>query len=300
MAYLKTHLHACWIVFALLANPSAASAANAAQMRSWRESLAFHASFDQGPNADFARGDGRIFTATDRNKRDQAAPGLPSPELVRLAPGEGRFGTAIEFRKKMIPLVFFRGPENLGYRPENWSGTVSFWMRLDPDTDLEPGYCDPFQIYAQSWTEGNLFVEFSKDHAPRHFRFGILPVTKSWNPLNRKYEEMPEAERPIVAVHRPDFRRDRWTHVLVTFANINSGAPDGRGALYLDGAKIGALSGWNHLFRWEPDKSVLTLGLYYVGFLDDFAIFDREFQSEEVQAIRLLPAGVSEILARRN
>ncbi|MBI4621894.1 MAG: hypothetical protein HY736_01575 [Verrucomicrobia bacterium] len=263
-----------------------------------REALAFHASFDRSADADFARGDRRIYTAADRNKRDDSPPGLPAEDLVRIARGEGRFGDALEFRKKMKPQVFFRGGANLGHQPKNWNGSVSLWLRLDPEKDLEPGYCDPFQIYAQAWTEGNMFVEFSKDHTPRHFRFGLMAVTKFWNPHNRKYEEMPEAERPIVAVHRHPFRRDRWTHVLVTFANINSGAADGRGTLYLDGAKIGSFTGWNNTFNWDVTKSALTLGLNYTGFLDDVAIFDRELTDHEVRAVFALPHGVGGLQAR--
>ena len=34
----------------------------------------------------------------------------------------------------------------LNYNDRNWSATVSVWLRLDPDKDLEPGYCDPVQI----------------------------------------------------------------------------------------------------------------------------------------------------------
>lgn len=283
--------------FAALALPAVAAPT---PLSALRDALTFHASFDTAADADFARGDRRIYTAPDRNKRDQATPGLPSADLVRLAPDEGRFGAALEFRKKMTPLVLFRGPENLGYRPTGWDGAVSFWMRLDPDKDLEPGYCDPFQIYAQSWTDGNMFVEFSKDHTPRHFRFGIMAITKLWNPLNRKYEEMPEAERPIVALHRPAFRRDRWAHVLVTFANINTCSPDGRGTLYLDGAKIGSFTGWNNLFTWEPAKSVLTLGLNYTGFLDDFAIFDRELSDADARALFSLPRGIADLGAPKN
>lgn len=266
---------------------------------SLREALAFHASFDRSADADFARGDRRVYTAADRNQRDNAPPGLPSEDLARIAQGEGRFGDALEFRKKMKPLVFFRGGANVGYQPKNWQGSVSFWLRVDPDKDLEPGYCDPFQIYAQAWTEGNMFVEFSKDHTPRHFRFGLMAVTKFWNPHNRKYEEMPEAERPIVPVHRPPFRRDRWTHVLVTFANVNSGAADGRGTLYLDGRKQGAFAGWNNTFNWDVTKSVLTLGLNYVGFIDDVAVFDRELSESEARAVYALPQGVAGLRAGR-
>ncbi|MGH7958838.1 MAG: LamG-like jellyroll fold domain-containing protein [Opitutaceae bacterium] len=260
-----------------------------------RESLTFYASFDQAPEADFARGDRKVYTAEERGKRDAATPGLPAPELARLAAGEGKFGGALEFRKMMKPQVFFRGGDNIGYKPKHWNGSLSFWLRLDPDKDLEPGYCDPVQLVAQSWNEGNMFVEFSKDHTPRHFRFAMMAVTKFWNPNNRKWEEISEAARPMVAVHQPPFRRDRWTHVLVTFANINSGAADGRGTLYLDGRKQGTFSGWNNTFNWDVSKSALTLGLSYVGFLDDLAVFNRELTESEARAVYSLSKGIAEL-----
>lgn len=260
-----------------------------------KKSLTFHAAFDGSADANLARGDRQVYTAADRTKRDAATAGLPAEEIARIAKNEGRFGDAIEFRAKTKSQVFYRGGDNVGYQPKNWQGSVSFWLRLDPDKDLEPGYCDPFQIYAQAWGEGNLFVEFSKDHTPRHFRFGIMAVTKFWNPQNRKYEEMPESQRPIVPVHKTPFRRDRWTHVLVTFANINSGQPDGRGTLYLDGKKQGSFTGWNNTFNWDVSKSALTLGLNYTGFIDDFAIFDRELTDDEVRAVYALPKGIGSL-----
>ncbi len=267
-----------------------------AQPDALREALAFYAAFDGSPDANFARAEPRVYTAPDRKSREAAVAGLPP--TASIARGEGRFGDALEFRHNRQPVVFFQGGANLGYRPAHWSGAVSFWMRLDPEQDLQPGYCDPFQFVAQAWTEGNLFVEFSKDHSPRHFRFGIMAVTKYWNPHGRKYEEMPVAERPIVSVSPHPFRRDRWVHVAVTFANINSGANDGRGTLYLDGRKQGTLQGWNHTFNWDVAKSALTLGINYTGYLDDFAIFDRELTDEEVRKLFDLPAGVGGLLAR--
>jgi hypothetical protein len=278
-----------------LATPSLADASDHGALRT---ALTFHASFDRTGDADFARGDRAVYTAEDRGKRDLAKPGLPTEDLARIAPTEGRFGGAIEFRKKIKPQVFFKGGENLGYKPKHWNGSMSFWMRLDPDKDLEPGYCDPVQLIGQAWTEGNMFVEFSKDHTPRHFRFAILAVTKFWNPNNRKWEEIPDKERPMVAVYQPPFRRDRWTHVLVTFANINSGAADGRGTLYLDGKKQGTFSGWNNTFNWDVSKSALTIGFAYTGFIDDLAVFDRELTDAEAQTVFSLRTGVGELHAR--
>lgn len=278
---------------------SAAGSAAPALQTTLRDALTLHTSFDREGNADFARGDRAIYTAAERNKRDNAQPGLPGPEDVRIATGEGRFGAALEFRRKIKPQVFFRGGDNIGYQAKNWNGSMSFWMRLDPDKDLEPGYCDPIQLVAQAWGEGNMFVEFSKDHTPRHFRFAIMAITKLWNPHNKKWEEMPDAERPMVPVLQPPFRRDRWTHVLVTFANVNSGEKNGRGTLYLDGKKMGSFDGWNNTFNWDVSKSALTIGLWYIGFIDDLAVFNRELSAAEVQTVYGLRNGISDLGASR-
>ena len=265
----------------------------AASEAALRSALVFHAPFDTTADAAFAKGDPRVYTAADRAKRANSTPGLPPVEDTRIVADAGRFGGALEFRRKIKPQVFYRGGENLGYQPKHWQGAVSFWLRLDPDRDLEPGYCDPVQFVGQAWNEGNLFVEFSKDHTPRHFRFAIMAVTRFWNPQNRKWEEMPEPERPMTAVHRPPFTRERWTHVLVTFAGINSGAADGRGTLYLDGRKQGDFSGWNHTFNWDVSQSAVTVGLAYVGLIDDLAVFNRELNDAEAAALFALPRGVA-------
>jgi len=266
-----------------------------ASLETLRAALAFHASFDTSADADFARGDRRVYTAIDSGKRPSAVPGLPAAELARLVPAAGRHGGALEFRGQTKQQVFYRGPENLGYRAGPWAGTVSFWLRLDPDRDLAPGYCDPVQFVGQRWGEGALFVEFTKDHNPRHFRYGIFPVTKLWNPENKKLEEMTDAERPMVFVRRPVFSRERWTHVLITFAQLNSGRADGRGTLYLDGEPVGTAAGWMHTFNWDPAQSALTLGLNYTGFIDDVAVFSRELTAAEVRAVFSLSRGIASL-----
>lgn len=257
-----------------------------------KSALLFHASFDQGADADFAKGEAALYTAPDR-KRDTPVPGLDTADGIEIAKGEGRFGDALAFRKSSKDLVFYRGKDNLGFREKDWSGSASFWMRVAPDEDLAPGYCDPLQFVAQAWGEGNMFVEFSKDHTPRHFRYAIMAITKLWNPNNEKWEEM--AKRPMVAVERPPFGRDRWTHVCFTFGNANTGEKDGWGRLYLDGEKIGEFTGWENSFNWEIDKSALTLGYSYVGWLDDIAVFSRALTDDEVKAIHRLENGIADL-----
>jgi hypothetical protein len=284
---------ACASLLGLAGTVSVAEAASQAALRS---ALLLHASFDGRLDADFAVGDARLYHALTGD-RSQAKPGLPEGGLVVQATGVGRHGDALHFTKKMRPTVFFQGAKNLGYSTNGWSGAVSLWLRLDPDKDLEPGYCDPLQFVAQGWEEGNMFIEFSKDHTPRHFRYAILPVKKTWNPTNRGWEEIPDRERPMVPVIRPPFTHDGWTHVVFCFGNINSGKKDGFGRLYLDGKDQGAFENWALSFNWEVDKSALTLGLSYIGWIDDVAVFNRPLTATEVHTLHGLKNGAKSLSA---
>ena len=67
---------------------------------------------------------------------------------------------------------------------QHWNTTVSVWLRLNPDLDLEPGYCDPVQIVGDDSKKGFIFLEFSKDETPRYFRYAIRPLFHIWNPDN--------------------------------------------------------------------------------------------------------------------
>lgn len=285
----------CALALAVLTGCATGGGPSRATHAALRDALLLRASFDGGVNAEFAAGDAMLYTAPTGD-RQQARPGLPAGELVVLARGEGRHGDALRFTKKMKPVVFFRGEKNLGYATNGWSGAVSLWLKLDPDKDLEPGYCDPLQFVAQHWEQGNMFIEFSKDHTPRHFRYAMLPVKQTWNPRNLGWEAIPDQERPMAAVYRPPFARERWTHVVFCFGNLNTGAKDGWGRLYLNGEFQGEFTGWLGTFNWDVPQSAVTLGLNYAGLLDDLAIFNRPLTAEEVKAIHQSSTGVREIV----
>ena len=85
---------------------------------------------------------------------------------------------------------------------------------------------------------------------------------------------------------------DGWTHVVFCFANINSGKKDGWGRLYLDGKDQGAFENWPIAFNWDIRQSALTLGLNYIGWIDDVAVFNRALIGAEVRAIHDLKDGV--------
>src|SRR5688500_16251476 len=100
--------------------------------QSMRDGLVFHAPFDGGTDASRAAGDPKLYWTPTFKQRDQAKPGLPESGEVLLAKGEGRFGDALRFTKRRSPVVFFQGAKNMPYRQANWSGTVSFWLKVDP------------------------------------------------------------------------------------------------------------------------------------------------------------------------
>src|SRR5262245_36169853 len=75
-----------------------------------KQSLTFHASFDNGLNADFSRGD----KACVFRKGKDLVPGAPNDD-VKLVAGAGKFGGCLHFPKKGATKPQFSGVNMLGY-----------------------------------------------------------------------------------------------------------------------------------------------------------------------------------------
>jgi hypothetical protein len=245
----------------------------------------FHASFDRGTDADRAAGDPKLYSAPSMKQRGDATPGLPATGEVSIARGDGRAGDALRFTRRKSPVVFYKGARNMPYRASNWEGTVAFWLKVDPGNELEPGFCDPVQITPRAWNDAAFFVEFEKRPESIPFRLGVYADFKIWNPANRKFDEIPPSERPLVSVERPPFAASRWTHVAFTFERFNTGRPDGVARLFLDGVPAGALSPREQTFTWDQDAVVIALGLGYIGLLDELTVFDRALSDEEIRSL---------------
>ncbi len=244
-----------------------------------RDVLHFHATFDGNADAKVSSGDGRVFTA-ESLARKELTPGITRDD-VTIATASGKFGDCLRFADKAKPVICYAG-EAMHYQAKDWSGTVSMWMRLNPDEDLKPGYCDPIQITQAAWNDGAFFVDFDKD-LPRDFRLGTFSDLKFWNPDNVTWEAWPVDKRPMVTVKKPPFARDAWTHVLFTFSQINSS--DGRpakSALFINGQLQGVLE-QPMRFTWDVKKAAIMLGIEYIGDIDDLMIFRRELKADEVQ-----------------
>ena len=118
-----------------------------------KAALTFHASFDAGTDADFAKGDAAVYTWLDRKIPAGKAGLHTGGKSVRVGEG-GKFGGALEFKAKDSPWIFYDGADNFAFRTIHWAGSVSLWLRCDPVKGLAPGYCDPVQITPRKWNDG--------------------------------------------------------------------------------------------------------------------------------------------------
>lgn len=246
-----------------------------------KKAIVFHATFDKSPDADFAKGDNKIHTA-ETLERKVSRPGLPGEAVKWLSTG-GRQGGALKFEKQTKQLVYFKGGANLPYDSKNFQGTVSLWLRLSPAEDLPKGFVDPLQITDKKWNDASFFVDFDQDLS-RDFRLGVFSDYKFWNPDDRKFDDIPAEQRPMVFVKQPPFVRDQWTHVAFTWSGVNS-AKTAIANLYLNGKVQGAIAG-KQRFTWEAEKAVIMLGINYVGWMDDLTIFNRALDQREIQSLR--------------
>ena len=274
------------LLLALLVLPGAADAQNTASLK---QALTFHASFDKGFDADFSRGE---KAAVVRGK--QGTVPLAANEELKLV-SDGRFGGGLHFTKKGTTQPRFKGAGVLGYNSTNWSASVSVWLRLDPDKDLAPGYCDPVQIVGDDTKKGFIFLEWSKDETPREFRYAIRPKVEIWNPNNLDWAKMTDAQRPAVNLRKAPFSREAWTHAVFSFANLNDKAKKPIGRLHLNGKLVGTIENWNLTLGWNPDAVQLVLGAAYVGHLDDLAVFNRALTDAEVTLLHGLKTGIREL-----
>lgn len=247
---------------------------------SLRPRLALLASFDRGLDADQARGDRRIYSAPDYKQQASAKPG-PGDVDAAIEKGVGIAGSpALRFRSKNTRALFFRGERNVSPT----GGTFSFWLRLDPDKDLAPGFCDPVQITDKAYNDSAIWVDFTRDETPRHFRLGVFGSLRAWNPDKSPDAKHPVFLRRLVVVEKPPFSRDAWTHVAIRWEGLDrEGA--GSASLFLNGRLIGPAQGMREAFEWDPARLAIRLGVNYTGLMDEVAVFDRALSAREIETL---------------
>lgn len=242
-----------------------------------KASLIFHANFDKSVDAVKAAGDPKLYSAASYKDLSAAKAGLDGTD-VSLAPGKGRKGGALYFAKKNTPAVFYKAMGNLS---NNATGTISFWLNLTPETDLAPDYCDPLQLTGFAYNDSAIWVDFTKDEKPRHFRLGVFGKKAEWSGgAEGPAQNALFMKRLIIEKNHP-FQKGQWTHIAITYKGL--GTPNGQASLYLNGKLIGDSPTIGESFNW--DGATLRLGVNYTGYFDDLAVYSRMLTADEISAL---------------
>jgi len=256
--------------------------------------LTFHASFDHGPDADFALGDKQIYSTTDPEVQNVAThrPGLGNPPLT-LATGQGKFGAALAFTQENSHVVLYKGDQNIAYTAEAFRGTVSFWLSLDP-AEIPGQYSDPLQLTDKDYSNAAIWVDFTKNDTPSDLRLGFFGDQNEWDVTDRRGDSVEFFWR-LVKVAEPPFAEGQWTQVAITWDGVNASA-GGRARLYLNGGYRGSTGRIAEHFSWDMANAGIRLGMgHFVGLIDDVALFNRPLTQEEIGVLYRLERGIAEL-----
>lgn len=231
--------------------------------------ICLYASFDDGLDADIARGERSATVDTS---------------CVRHVPDGGRFGGAVWFAAHPPSdqdEFLFRAGRNFPYASTSFDGTVSLWLNLNPDEDLDPAaMVDPFQI-SRTPSDASFYLDLTRLNDPRYgsprkLRLGLYPNNPSKDLRNGH----------LILASELHWQRGEWHHVCATWRNANGGDGEASAALYIDGVLRGWTEGFTHRLTWEqPEDMTISLGQRYAGGLDELLILDCALTAAEVNTL---------------
>jgi len=210
---------------------------------------------------------------------------LVNAAVVRHDPRGGRSGGSLVFNARdhgwAEDEFRFAARDNFPYRESAFDGTISLWLRCDPDAELAPEYpVDPFHISRHA-SDASFYFDLTKPNdwrygSPRKLRFGY-------------YNDSPEQNMfvggHLIVAGELGWNDGRWHHVVATWRNANSGQPDGAAALYVDGRLRGTMERYEHRLTWNLDAVRIGLGQRFVGGIDELLILDTALPADSVRAL---------------
>jgi len=258
------------------------------------QALTFHASFDHGPDADFALGDRRVYTTTVESNEELNALSLGLAEPLAIVQGAGRYGAALQFTGEINRIAYYKAEYNVAYSPSAFAGTSSFWLSLDP-AEIPGQYSDPVQLTDKSFSDDCIWIDFTKNDTPSDFRLGVFGNrTGGWDVKNRRAEAQ-EFYWRLLKVEEPPFAKGEWTHVVITWDGLNN-TQSGRARLYFNAEYQGASSVIREPFTWELANAGIRLGMgRFAGLIDDIALFNRALTGDEINLLYGLNRGAVEL-----
>ena len=253
------------------------------------KAVTLYASFDKAVRADF--GGGILEPATRFNHETETGkfviqPGLEE-KVFRIAAGKGVSGGALE-PADVLPRngrIFFPAKGNIAYRPDGWSGAVSFWLNTDPNATLKTRFCDPVQITEKGANNGGIWFDFN-DAKPRDARMGFFPAV----PAGKEAIKEDDPQAPLLRIREVGFKSGEWHHVVLNWQNFDTGRDDAQTSLHIDGKRIGLMKGRAIAMGWDLDKAGIYVAVNYLGLLDELAVFGRALNDAEIAELFRQPA----------
>lgn len=234
------------------------------------EHLCFYASFQNSPDADKCRGDGTASVNSNCVSHD---------------PNGGRNGGAMVFAARdngwAEDELTFPAAGNFPYCEAGFDGTISLWLKGDPDADLHPEFpVDPFHI-SRHPADGSYYLDLTKPNdwrygSPRKLRFGFYDDSPAQDMFKNGH---------LIVVGELGWDDGQWHHIAATWRNSNSGKANGEAAVYIDGRLRGTMSGYEHRLTWNIDELRIGLGQRYVGAICDFSIYDAALTVEQIREL---------------
>lgn len=235
-----------------------------------RDHTCLYASFDDGPDADVSRGDGRATL---------------NPDVVRHVVDAGRCGGGLVFDAKHHGWAedefTFPARDNFPYCESCFAGTISMWLRGDPDADLNDKFpVDPFHVSRHA-ADGSFYLDLTRPNdlrygSPRKLRFGI-------------YGDSPAQDMfvggQLLVVGELGWNDGNWHHIVGTWQNANSGQDNGTAAVYIDGVRRATMEGYRHQLTWDIDALTIGLGQRYAGAIDELLILDASLAEDCIRQL---------------
>lgn len=267
----------------------------AADINALSNALTFHISFNNGADADFGKGDRKVYTGDFKGSREQnpipTTAGLGTPPLA-IAKGKGKYGDALSFSKENSHVVFYKLDKNIEYKEKDFNGTLSLWMSLDPN-EIPDQYCDPIQVTDKYYASDAIWLDITKNDVPPDMRLGVLGDERVWD-VNKKQGAAEEFFWHLLKISNPPFEKGKWTHVAITW-ELN-GSDIGRAKLYFNGEYAGQSGPIREPFLWDTSKVTMRLGTgNYVGLMDDISLFNKALTPAETKLLYNLDSGVAEL-----
>ena len=272
---------------AILAALLLAIPASAAEPDAVRKAATFYASFDEGVRGDFGGSPDASTRYNDPNKKGAFViePGVDA-KVLKVAPGKGVAGGALDVTD-LLPRggrAYFPAKGNLAVKKSGWGGSLSVWCKINPDTMLKTKFCDPVQLTQKGHDNGGMWFDFN-DAKPRDLRLGVFTA----RPADQKAVPETDPKAPMVRVPGVGWKAEDWHHVVMTWANLDTGKPDAVAALYIDGKLMGEVKDRVIAMDWDTEKANVYFALGYIGLLDELALFDRALAADEVKLLREKP-----------